>query len=178
MLNVNRACGLMPLSAHSLAVLQVLEGYIYLGGTARLGEEVMHAYASAVDTAVLKTVRSILIARAGLEGRVKGAGILQELIKLLPADLFRVCLARVGACLPQLTGLVLCACTLPADQCQGSVPGHSIAQMASCTLCWPAIGLTLPNWLRPGHSRYMYTCRYMEFMLLWVTGHDGCRSWR
>lgn len=74
---------------------QVLEGYIYLGGTARLGEEVMHAYASAVDTAVLKTLRSILLTRPGLEGRVKGAGILQELIKLLPADLFRVCLARV-----------------------------------------------------------------------------------
>ena len=63
----------------------------------------MHAYASAVDTAVLKTLRSILLTRPGLEGRAKGAGILQEIIKLLPADLFRVCLAKVqhnlGPCL-------------------------------------------------------------------------------
>lgn len=57
----------------------------------------MHAYASAVDTAVLKTLRGVLMTRAGLEGRVRGAGILHELIKLLPADLFRTCLARVGA---------------------------------------------------------------------------------
>ena len=85
-----------PISCHDC--MQVLEGYIYLGGTARLGEEVMHAYASAVDTAVLKTLRSILLTRPGLEGRAKGAGILQELIKLLPADLFRVCLARVRSC--------------------------------------------------------------------------------
>ncbi len=62
----------------------------------------MHAYASAVDTAVLKTLRSVLVTRAGLEGRVKGAGILHELIKLLPADLFRVCLARVRPPPPNL----------------------------------------------------------------------------
>ena len=72
----------------------------------------MHAYASAVDTAVLKTLRSILLTRPGLEGRAKGAGILQELIKLLPADLFRVCLAKVHHNLDPLSARY-CPCQGP-----------------------------------------------------------------
>ena len=40
-------------------------------------------------------VRGVLLARPGAEGAT--GGTLQELVRRLPGDLFRTCLARVGA---------------------------------------------------------------------------------
>ncbi|KAK9832750.1 hypothetical protein WJX81_008241 [Elliptochloris bilobata] len=55
---------------------QVLEGYVLLGQ----------------DAAVMGVVRSVLLTRPGAEGA--HGGTLQELVRRLPGDLFRTCLAR------------------------------------------------------------------------------------
>ncbi len=80
-----------------LAVAQVLEGYVYLGNVASLGEEVMAAFAAVMGDAALKVVRGVVLMRptAGLEERAKSTQLLQELVKWLPPDLFRTCLSRV-----------------------------------------------------------------------------------
>jgi hypothetical protein len=77
--------------------LQVLEGYHYLGNVGSLGEEVMHGFAAAVNSAALRVVRTMALARArsGVEEKARGATILQEAVKLLPPDLFRQCLTQV-----------------------------------------------------------------------------------
>ena len=76
---------------------QVLEGYVYLGNVASLGEEVMAAFAAVMGDAALKVVRGVVLMRptAGLEERAKSTQLLQELVKWLPPDLFRTCLSRV-----------------------------------------------------------------------------------
>ena len=76
---------------------QVLEGYVYLGNVASLGEEVMAAFAAVVNAAALKAARGVVLTRPtpGLEERVKAAPALPELVKWLPPDLFRTCLTRV-----------------------------------------------------------------------------------
>lgn len=76
---------------------QVLEGYVYLGNVASLGEEVMAAFAAVVGVAALKVARGVVLTRPvpGLEERVKSTQLLQELVKFVPPDLFRTCLTRV-----------------------------------------------------------------------------------
>ena len=76
-------------------MLQVLEGYVYLGNTATLGEEVMNAFANVVNTAAHRVIRGVILTRQGLESKARSTSMVQELVKLLPPDLFRTCLARV-----------------------------------------------------------------------------------
>lgn len=76
--------------------VQVLDGYVYLGNTATLKEEVMNAFASVVSTACHKVIRGVILTRQGLEGKARSTSMMQELVKLLPPDLFRTCLARVS----------------------------------------------------------------------------------
>lgn len=83
-------------------VFQVLEGYVYLGNVGSLGEEVMAAFAAVVGAAALKVARGVVLTRPtpGLEERVKSTQLLQELVKWVPADLFRTCLTRVRSIPP------------------------------------------------------------------------------
>lgn len=83
-------------------VVQVLEGYVYLGNVGSLGEEVMAAFAAVVGAAALKVARGVVLTRPtpGLEERVKSTQLLQELVKWVPADLFRTCLSRVRSQTP------------------------------------------------------------------------------
>lgn len=76
-------------------MLQVLEGYVYLGNTATLGEEAMNAFANVVSTAAHRVIRGVILTRQGLESKARSTSMVQELVKLLPPDLFRTCLARV-----------------------------------------------------------------------------------
>lgn len=82
----------------SQIIVQVLEGYVYLGNVNSLGEEVMAAFAAVVGAAALKVVRGVVLMRPtpGLEERAKSTQLLQELVKWLPPDLFRTCLTRVN----------------------------------------------------------------------------------
>ena len=80
-------------------MLQVLEGYVYLGNTATLGEEAMNAFANVVSTAAHRVIRGVILTRQGLEGKARSTSMVQELVKLLPPDLFRTCLARVSVLL-------------------------------------------------------------------------------
>lgn len=75
---------------------------MYLGNVGSLGEEVMAAFAAVVGAAALKVARGVVLTRPtpGLEERVKSTHLLQELVKWVPADLFRTCLTRVRS-LPQ-----------------------------------------------------------------------------
>ncbi len=43
----------------------------------------------------VQVVRGIMMTRPGFEDRAKGSANLQEILKWLPSDLFRTCLARV-----------------------------------------------------------------------------------
>lgn len=74
---------------------QVLEGYMALGQGTQLGPEITTAFASGVDASVMAVVRGVLLTRPGFEDRLKASSTLQELVKWLPPDLFRVCLAQV-----------------------------------------------------------------------------------
>ena len=73
---------------------KVLEGYMFLGNPGSLGGEVKSAFVGAVNSAVLKVVRGVLLTRPGMEEKAGAAGTLQELVRCLPSDLFRTCLAR------------------------------------------------------------------------------------
>ncbi|KAK9823710.1 hypothetical protein WJX72_004829 [[Myrmecia] bisecta] len=77
------------------AYTKVLEGYNYLGNVATLGEEVMHCFVAVVNSSALKVVRGVVASRTGLEDRARSSTILQEIVKCLPPDLFRTCLAKV-----------------------------------------------------------------------------------
>ena len=74
---------------------QVLDGYVYLGNTATLNEETMNAFANVVGTAAHKVIRGVILTRQGLESKARNTSMVQDLVKLLPPDLFRTCLARV-----------------------------------------------------------------------------------
>ena len=74
----------------------MLEGYIYLGNTAQLGEEVVTCFATVINGNVVKVVRGVVLTRAALEDRARHCTLLQEIVKWLPPDLFRTCLARVS----------------------------------------------------------------------------------
>ncbi|KAK9809306.1 hypothetical protein WJX73_003160 [Symbiochloris irregularis] len=74
---------------------KVIEGYMYLGGVGTLGEEVVSTFTGAISSAATKTVRGIIVGRLGLEDKARSTAIFGELVKLLPADLFRPCLAQV-----------------------------------------------------------------------------------
>lgn len=43
-----------------------------------------------------QVVHGMLLTRPGFEERVKGSSNMQEMLKWLPSDLFRTCLARVS----------------------------------------------------------------------------------
>ena len=45
--------------------------------------------------AFVQVVQGMLMTRPGFEERVKGTSNMQEMLKWLPSDLFRTCLARV-----------------------------------------------------------------------------------
>ena len=77
-------------------MLQVLEGYIFLGNTATLGEEAMTAFSNVVSTAAHRVIRGVILTRQGLETKARNTSVVQDLVKLLPPDLFRTCLARVS----------------------------------------------------------------------------------
>ena len=49
----------------------------------------------------LQVVQGMLLTRPGFEERVRGIGNMQEMLKWLPSDLFRTCLARVQLHDPQ-----------------------------------------------------------------------------
>ena len=40
-------------------------------------------------------IRGVILTRQGLEGKARSTSMVPELVKLLPPDLFRTCLARV-----------------------------------------------------------------------------------
>eukprot|EP00891_Asterochloris_glomerata_P005698 jgi/Astpho2/5698/fgenesh1_pg.00079_%23_105_t len=74
---------------------KVLEGYLFLGRVSELGGGITMCFTDAVNTMVLQVVRGIMMTRPGFEDRAKGSANLQEILKWLPSDLFRTCLARV-----------------------------------------------------------------------------------
>ncbi len=78
-----------------LDVWKVLEGYMALNNVGQLGPEITTAFASGVDANVMAVVRGVLLTRPGFEERLSAGNTLQELIKWLPPDLFRLCLAQV-----------------------------------------------------------------------------------
>lgn len=45
---------------------------------------------------MLQVVQGMLLTRSGFEERVKATSNMQEMLKWLPSDLFRTCLARVS----------------------------------------------------------------------------------
>lgn len=75
--------------------MRVLDGYVYLGNTATLNEETMNAFANVVGTAAHKVIRGVILTRQGLESKARNTSMVQDLVKLLPPDLFRTCLARM-----------------------------------------------------------------------------------
>jgi len=83
-----------------LCCLQILEGYGFLGNTGSLGEVVNSCFVGVINASALKVVRGIILTRAGLEERARSHTILQEIVKCLPPDLYRQCLARVSPVLP------------------------------------------------------------------------------
>lgn len=66
-----------------------------MGTTPGLGEDVNSAFVNVVNTATMKVVRGVVLTRSGLEERVRNTTILQEILKWLPADLYRQCLSKV-----------------------------------------------------------------------------------
>ena len=85
--------------------MQVLEGYVFLGNYQHLGGEIAAAVMSAVATVTGQMVRSVLLARPGMEAAARPGAPLQELVKGVPSDLFRTCLARVMLPSPSFTWL-------------------------------------------------------------------------
>jgi hypothetical protein len=78
-------------------ILQVLEGYIFLGTVQELGSRIAGAFAAAAGDAARHVVRSVVLTRPGLEDRARPGMTLQEMVRGVPSDLFRTCLARVSA---------------------------------------------------------------------------------
>ncbi|KAL0023872.1 hypothetical protein WJX79_002364 [Trebouxia sp. C0005] len=74
---------------------KVLQGFMFLGHVEELGGQVASAFTNAVNTTVVQVVQGMLMTRPGFEERVKGTSNMQEMLKWLPSDLFRTCLARV-----------------------------------------------------------------------------------
>ena len=75
------------------------------------GNQVMAAFAAAVNGAALKVTRSVLLARAGAGAELRTSQLLQELVRQLPSDQFRTCLAQARH--PQLLrrpGSAVCLC--------------------------------------------------------------------
>lgn len=88
--------------------MKVLEGYGFLGNTANLGEEVNSCFVSIITSSALKVVRGVVLTRAGLEEKARSTTILQEIVKWLPPDLYRQCLARVSPPVVPETPFTLC----------------------------------------------------------------------
>ncbi|KAK9797780.1 hypothetical protein WJX73_002420 [Symbiochloris irregularis] len=76
-------------------VTKVLEGYIFLGNTSQLGSEVTVAFTNAMDASVLAAAKLTVVAHFGGPERAKGITSLQEAIKGMPANVLRICLAKV-----------------------------------------------------------------------------------
>uniref|UniRef100_A0A1D1ZMS1 Coiled-coil domain-containing protein 132 n=1 Tax=Auxenochlorella protothecoides TaxID=3075 RepID=A0A1D1ZMS1_AUXPR len=60
-----------------------------------LAAEVQSALLAAVGSVSARVVRGVLLTRSGCEARARSAGGLQDLVRLLPSDLFRTALARL-----------------------------------------------------------------------------------
>ena len=56
----------------------------------------MNAFANVVNTACHKVIRGVILTRQGLESKARSTSMMQELVKLLPPDFVRTCLARVS----------------------------------------------------------------------------------
>ena len=67
-----------------------------LGAVGQLGPEITTSFASGVDASVMAVVRGVLLTRPGFEERLSASTTLQELIKWLPPDLFRLCLSQAS----------------------------------------------------------------------------------
>ena len=63
--------------------------------TAHLPTTGMHSSTHIRVHFTVQVVRGIMMTRPGFEERAKGSANLQEILKWLPSDLFRTCLARV-----------------------------------------------------------------------------------
>ncbi|EIE20688.1 hypothetical protein COCSUDRAFT_57256 [Coccomyxa subellipsoidea C-169] len=72
----------------------VLEGYIFLGNISELGARLSHAFTSSVSSTVRQVVRSVILTRSGLEESARAGAPVQDMVRGVPADLFRTCLAR------------------------------------------------------------------------------------
>ena len=70
----------------------------------------MAAFAAAVNGAALKVTRSVLLARAGAGAELRTSQLLQELVRQLPSDQFRTCLAQARQPLLLQCAEVQCAC--------------------------------------------------------------------
>ncbi|KAK9901648.1 hypothetical protein WJX75_006561 [Coccomyxa subellipsoidea] len=75
-------------------MVQVLEGYIFLGNVSELGARLSNAFTSSVSSTVRQVVRSVILTRPGLEESARAGAPVQDMVRGVPADLFRTCLAR------------------------------------------------------------------------------------
>lgn len=78
---------------------------MFLGNAVGLGGEVTACFTKVVNSSTLAVVKGVIMTRSGFEERTKATANLQEIVKWLPSDLFRTCLARVRPpALAPLTG--------------------------------------------------------------------------
>lgn len=77
--------------------MQILEGYIYLGNTSLLGNEVATAFTATLDAEFRATLKDQMIALPEFEDKAKGLVTPQEMIKLLPQHHFIACLQLVSS---------------------------------------------------------------------------------
>ena len=90
------ACNQMSRACSKLLLpLQVLEGWLFLGNIQELGSRLTNACMAAVSTSCAQTVRSVLLTQPALAPRALTAASMQDLIRDVPSDLFRTCLAQV-----------------------------------------------------------------------------------
>jgi len=88
-------------------VPQVLEGYMFLGTLPTLGGEVSACFGNVVAAGALAAVQGVLRSRPGCGP--DGIASMHEAVRLLPPDLFKTALSRVGLCtaLPCCTLIVV-----------------------------------------------------------------------
>jgi hypothetical protein len=89
------ASQISPCILELLLPFQALEGWLFLGNTQELGSRLTNACMAAVSTSCAQTVRSVLLTQPALAPRALTTASMQELIRNIPSDLFRTCLARV-----------------------------------------------------------------------------------
>ena len=89
----------------------------------------------------VQVVQGMLLTRPGFEERVKANTNMQDMLKWLPSDLFRTCLARVGCRTPQVR--VICV----------FISGPSL----SCMLCVPTSPSLLLQAMSVANCATMFT---------------------